>query len=736
MSRLARWCARRRLTVIGAWVLLVVVLGGVAASVGANFTNATTMPDSESSTAYALIDSVGDGDSESAESGTVVWQAEQEGIDAPAVVRQVGPILDRLSAIEGVSVVSPYSAEGGDQLDTERNVAFAQLTLAPSVDVDEVRDVVDGLATSGLEVQLGGQAFTEQPAAGGITEILGVVAALVILLLVFRSMWAALLPIVTGIVGVITSLLLVLLASHVVDLADSTPTMGALIGLGVGIDYALFIVYRHRKGLLAGQSVENSIVRAIDTSGRAVVFAGATVVIALLGVFIVQIDILTGMARGAALTVVLTVVTALTLLPALLSLLGPKILSRRQRRELAQRPPGIPAPAGDTAPGRFVVTWASLVERRPRTVSAVAIGLIIVLAIPALSIRLGSADASSDPSSTDSHAFYETMSTSFGEGYDAALVVVAKTSDAPSQAAFGALIEKTRAVEDVATVTAAPVRPGQTVSIATVIPTSSAQAEATAELVDRLRSDVIPAAEDGTTMEVFVGGRTASGIDNAEATTGKLPLYLLLVAVLGFVLLAIAFRSILVPLIGAVGNLLTLAVALGSVAFVFQRDWTSELLGVGTGAPIESLVPVLVIGIMFGLAMDYQVFLVSRMHEEWTHTGDNRRAVRVGMQETGRVIATAAVIMICVFASFGFSGQRIIAQIGIGLAVGVLVDAFVMRMTVVPALMHLIGDRNWAYPRWADRVTPHLSVEGQPGAPAVSEGPGLERAPALDAAGR
>lgn len=719
MSSLARWCARRRLTVVGAWVLLVVVLAGAAAAAGASFTNDTTMPDSESSTAYSLIDSVQKGDSESTESGTLVWSSGKEPVDSAEVRHEMSAMLDEIAALTGVNLISPYEPQGASQLDPDRNVAYAQLTSTPSADSDEVRAIVERFTKDGYHVQLGGQAFAEQPAAGGATEGIGVIAALIILLLVFRSVWAAVLPIVTGLVGVATSLLMVVLASNVVDLASSTPTMGALIGLGVGIDYALFIVYRYRKGLLSGQTVPDAIVRAVDTSGRAVVFAGATVVVALLGVFIVQIDILTGMARAAAVTVVMTVLTAITLLPALLSLLGTKVLSKRQRRERAARPDGAPAPAADTMPGRFVVGWASMVERRPRLIAAVATGLIVVMAVPALSIRLGSADASSDPDSTETHAFYETMSTSFGDGYDAALVVVAKTPDAASLTAFEQLVETIRTEKAVASVSTAPVQAGQTVSIASITPSSSAQTVDTADLVERLRSDVIPAAEDGNTMQVYVGGRTASGIDSSEATLAKLPVYLLLVAVLGFILLAIAFRSILVPLIGAVGNLLTLAVALGSVSFIFQRDWTSELLGVGTGAPIESIVPVLIIGIMFGLAMDYQVFLVSRMHEEWTHVRDNRRAVRVGLQETGRVIAAAAFIMICVFASFGLSGQRIIAQMGIGLAVGVLVDAFVMRMTIVPALMHLIGKRNWAYPRWADRITPHVSVEGRPGTDTV-----------------
>lgn len=713
MSRLARWCARRRLTVVGAWLLLLVVLGGTAGAMGANFTNATTMPDSESGTAYSLLDQLTGTDAEATESGTIVWTSTDAPVDSAAVRDEIAPMLDAIAGMPGVTVASPYADGGASQVDTSRDVVYADVTLAPSADVDAVKAVASS-KDGAVDVQLGGRAFTAQPGASGLTEVIGIVGALAVLLLMFRSMWAAFLPIITGVVGVVTSLLMVVIASHYVDLADSTPTMGALIGLAVGIDYALFIVNRHRKGLLSGLPVHASIVRALDTSGRAVVFAGATVVVALLGVFVVQIDILTGMARAAALTVVLTVLTALTLLPAMLSLLGERVLSKRQRRDLSTTAPGRPVETVGNAPGRIASAWAALVERRPRLTAGVALLVIVAMAVPALTLRLGSSDASSDPSSSDTHAFYETMSTSFGDGYDADLLLVAKTPDAASQAAFASLADTARTVDDVAAVSSTPSATGQEISVATVTPRSSAQTEKTADLVDRLRSDTIPAAERGTDLQVYVGGVTASTVDNAEATTSKLPLYLVLIATLGFILLAVAFRSVLVPLIGAVGNLLTLAVALGAVALMFQRDWTAELLGVGSAAPIESIVPVLVIGIMFGLAMDYQVFLVSRMHEEWGHTRDNARSVRVGMRETGRVIAAAAVIMLCVFASFGFSGQRIVAEIGIGLAVGVLVDAFLLRMTVIPALMHLAGPRNWAYPRWADRITPRLSVEGAP----------------------
>lgn len=728
MSVLARWCARRRLLVAGTWLVLLVALGGAAATVGSAFTNSTTLPDSESASAYALLGEIGGGESTTEGAGTIAWQTQGTDVDDAAVRQQVGAVLSEIDALPGVeTVVSPYSEAGASQMDRSRDVAYATVQLNDDADAAKVAELARTLPSQLYEVEVGGRAFYEVPAAGGLTEVIGVLGALLVLFLMFRSAWAAVLPIVTGVAGVLVSLFAVQLISNTVDLADSTPTMGALIGLAVGIDYALFIVNRHRKALMSGKDVPSAVAEAVDTSGRAVLFAGATVVVALVGMFVVDIDILTGMARAAALTVAVTVAAAITLLPALLSMLGRKVLSRKQRAVLADREAeaeavrfGTRSPDAPTAgevEGRAgtAARWAALVERRPRTLASIAVLVMVVLAIPALSLRLGSSDASTDPEDTSTYRYYALMAPSFGDGFDSSLLVVAQTPDDTSRAAFADLMTSTESVEDVAKVTVVPGAADAGVSVASVQPRSTAQTEETADLVNRLRDDVIPDFEDGTDLRVYVGGTTASNIDNAEATISKLPLYLALIAVLGFLLLAIAFRSILVPLIGAVTNLLTIAVGLGALVAVFQWGWLTDLLGVGGAAPIESIVPVIVIGVMFGLSMDYQVFLVSRMHEEWSHTRRNAHAIRVGLRETAAVITTAAVIMLCVFASFGFAGQRIIAEIGIGMAVAVIADAFVMRLTIVPALMHVLGDRNWAYPKALEAITPHVSIEG-PGA--------------------
>ena len=677
-------------------------------AVGSKFTDSTSLPSSESSTAYELLAQVGantdEGDSTS---GNVVWQTNGVAVTDPAVVTPVQDVLAQIAAVAGVeSVVSPYDAAGAAQISSNGDIAYAAVTLTEDADTEAITALADSLDSPTLDAMTGGTAFAPVISAGGGGEAIGVLCALVILLLVFRSVWAAVLPIVTGVAGVGVSALVVLLGSNVVDLPSQTLAMGSLIGLGVGIDYALFIVNRHRKALLSGVPLHESIAQAVNTSGRAVVFAGATVMIALLGMTILGISILTGMALGATVTVLLTVAAALTLLPALLAMLGTKVLSRKQRRAVA---------VGDLLPesgGGVWGRWATVVQRRPAVLGAIAAVLVLLLAAPALSMRLGSADDSSDPTDSVTYQYHQTMSEGFGEGFAAQLLLVGRTPDDASRAAFTALAGQLPTVGDVTAVSAAPLATSQQIGVIAVTPSSTAQAEETADLVTTLREDVVPAAESGTGLQVYVGGSTASGIDFSEALTSKLPVFLALIAVLGFVLLAIAFRSILVPLIGAVTNLLSIAAGLGVISAIFQFGWGSQLFGVGTAAPVEGFVSVMIVGIVFGLSMDYQVFLVSRMHEEWAHTRDNRRAVRVGMSETGRVIATAAAIMACVFASFGFAGERIIAELGVGMGAAVLVDAFLVRLVLVPAVMHTMGDRNWWYPRWAERITPKVSIEG------------------------
>jgi RND superfamily putative drug exporter len=716
MSVLARWCHKHRLFVILLWVGVLAALAVSALTAGAKYNNSTKMPDTESATAITLMQA--NAPAAAGASGTVVWQADSGDVTAPAVRDRMTTTLDHIAHVPGVAaVISPYSAEGGQQVSGDRHTAYATVNFTKDVDtldkgvVHAVEDLAASARGDALHVELGGDAFAESPEVSKWSEIIGIGMAALLLLLVFRSVWAAALPVITAVAGVVGALMATMLLSHVMDLSNVTPTLGALIGLGVGIDYALFIVNRHRRNLMAGADVAASVGKALDTSGRAVVFAGLTVVIALLGMFTLGIGILNGMALGAALTVALTVLAAVTLLPALLGVLGTRVLSRRQRRELAAH--GTRTPSGEAAAG-FWGRLADQVRRRPKRLGAVALVIMAVMAVPALSLRLGSADAGNNPTSSTSRQAYDMLADGFGPGFNGPLVLAAQTPDDASRQALTGLVDRLDTTEGVAAVTAPPATPGQTFAVVTVIPDSSPQSKATSDLIEDLRGDVIPAAAHGSDLHVYVGGATASGNDFADVLIAKLPLFIGIIVVLGFLLLTLAFRSLLVPLIGALTNMLTLGAALGAIVLVFQHGYGTELLGVGSAGPIEAFLPILVIGVMFGLSMDYQVFLVSRMHEEWTRTRDNRRAVRVGQAETGQVIAVAAAIMFSVFAAFAGGGMRIIATFGVGLAVAIALDAIVVRMLLVPALMHLCGRANWWLPRWLDKVMPRISVEGAP----------------------
>jgi RND superfamily putative drug exporter len=609
-------------------------------------------------------------------------------------------MLASVAKVEGVKgVISPFTAAGAKQVSADARTAYATVVFTSDSHEAAAARLAQAAASSQLDVQVGGAAFTKI-SPGGASEVIGILAALLILILVFRSIWAAVLPIITGVAGVGLSSLAVILLSHVITLPSVAPELGALIGLGVGIDYALFIVNRHRKALQQGADLTDAVTTALNTSGRAVLFAGGTVVVALLGLVILNVGFLTGLGIAAAVTVILTVMAAVTLLPALLATMGRRVLRKSER-----------AATGSPARRSVWARWARLVERRPVVAAVLAVAVLGALAVPALTIRLGAADDSSAPTGTSARSYYDTMADAFGKGFDAQLLLVAQTPDSHARAARATLTRELPEVKGIASASPPEAVSGDSLSMIQVVPTAAAQDQATSDLVRTLRSGIVPQAEAGTDLRVYVGGTTATNIDFANALTSKLPLFLGIIAVFGFLLLTLAFRSLLVPAIGAIGNLLTIAVALGSTVALFQWGWGQPLFGIGGPAPLEYIVAILIVGVVFGLSMDYHVFLVSRMHERWTQTGDNRRAVTSGAADTGGVIVTAAAIMACVFAAFGLAGVRTIAEFGVGLAVAVLADAFLLRMTAIPALMHLIGRRNWAIPSWLDRALPHVSVE-------------------------
>ncbi|WP_086751156.1 MMPL family transporter, partial [Streptomyces scabiei] len=590
--------------------------------------------------------------------------------------------------------------------------AYATVTFdKPAEDVDKAQaeavvDAAKGAEGAGLQVELGGTSIELTESSGGhLAEIVGVLVAAVVLFLAFGSLAASLLPIATALVSVGTAYAGITLLGHAMTVADFAPMLGTLIGLGVGIDYALFIVTRHRRGLKRGLSVEEAARNAVATTGRAVVFAGATVCIALLGMLILRLGFLNGVAIAASLTVVLTVAASVTLLPALLSFIGMRALSRRERRRLAEHGPEPELPTG------FAARWSAFVERHPKKLGAIALVVMTLLALPTLGLRLGTSDQGNDPAATTTRQAYDLLADGFGPGVNGPLTLVTKVDGAADKLALDNLDTTLRATEGVSAVTPVTYNAGGDTAYLTVVPESSPQSARTSGLVERLRDEVLPRAETGTSLDLHVGGVTAGYDDFADVIVGKLPLFVGVVIGLGCLLLLLAFRSIGIPLKAAAMNVAAVAAAFGVVVAIFQWGWGSELLGLGSAGPIEPFLPVIMVSVLFGLSMDYQVFLVSRMYEEWLETGDNRRAVRVGLAETSRVINSAAVIMISVFLAFVLSGDRVIAMFGIALAAAVALDAFVLRTLLVPALMHLLGGANWWLPRWLDRRMPRISIE-------------------------
>ncbi|MFF7930078.1 MMPL family transporter [Streptomyces sp. NPDC007940] len=726
MSPLAHWCHRHRLAVVLVWVGLLLALGAGVGAAGSAFGNGSTSQDTDSARATALLQRASD--SAAGKSGRVVWQADGGTVTEPAAERTMSGVLERVSAAPGVATVTgPYTTTGAAQVSEDGTTAYATVAFDQDVtdaQIDHVERLATAAESNGLHIALNGQAFTADPEPNAVADAMGIVLAFVVLLFVFRAVWVAVLPIVTAVVGVGTSAVAVMLLSHVITLSDTTLTLGSLIGLGVGIDYALFIVNRHRANLMAGMGVAESTAKALNTSGRAVVFAGLTVVVALLGMLTLNIGIINGMAIGAAVTVALTVLAAITLLPALLGMIGPRVLGRAERR--APAAPG----GGPRSEDGVWARWARRVQNRPKVLGLLALAVLAALALPTLTLRLGASDDGNLPTSSTNRQAYDMIADGFGPGFNGPLVLAVQAPTPADRAAQAKLVTALGKVDGVARAVAAPMKEGQTVGVISVVPTTSPQSAATSELIGHLREDVIPQAEQGTSLKVYVGGTTASNDDFASVLMSKLPLFVLVIAALGFLLLTVAFRSLLIPAVGAVLNLLSIGVAFGAIVMVFQYGFGASLLGLGAAGPIESFVPILVVGIMFGLSMDYQVFLVSRMREEWARTGDSHRAVRVGQAETGKVIAVAAAIMFCVFGSFVFGGMRVISEFGVSLAVAVALDSLLIRMVVVPALMHLCGHANWWLPRRLDKALPHVSVEGPSEEPVPPRHPVREPQPA------
>jgi RND superfamily putative drug exporter len=637
----------------------------------------------------------------------IVFHARAGKLSDPAIRGAVTAAIGRVSRLPHVTgVVSPYSA-GSRAISPDATIGFATVTFneqanqLPKAAVQRVITRAESARSSTLQVEFGGQAIEQaQQASIGFATLVGILAAMVILLISFGSFVAMGLPMLTAALGLAAGIGVIGLASQIIDMADFASELALMIGLGVGIDYALFIVTRYRENYRTnGGDVDAAVEGAMNTSGRAVLFAGATVVIALLGMFALGVNLLNGVAIAAALGVVLVLAASLTLLPALLRLAG---------RRIGEAGRGRPDRASDR-PG-FWARWVGAIQRRPALSAVAATAVMLALAAPALGLRLGASDAGNDPAGQTTRHAYDLIAQGFGKGFNGPLQVAVKLPKPGSAAALARLNATLRATPDVASVAAARLDPaGDTASIQ-VYPRSSPQSAQTTNLVTHLRDSVLPPVERATGTTVYVGGATANQVDFAHVLSSKLPLFIGIVIALSALLLLVVFRSLVIPLQAAVMNLLSIGAALGVVQAVFERGWLSSVFGVSPG-PIEAFIPVMAFAIVFGLSMDYEVFLISRVHEEWQARGDASAAVREGLAHTGRVISAAALVMVAVFGAFALGGSRVLELFGVTMATAVFLDAFVIRMVLLPAVLELLGRRTWAFPRGLDRRLPRLAIE-------------------------
>jgi putative drug exporter of the RND superfamily len=713
VGRIARWCFRHRRIVLAVWVIALMGFFAVNKAAKPAFSNKFQLPNTPSATALNLLEK--DFPAQSGSSDQVVVHATSGTVTDPAVQAQATSLFVAIMAVPHVSsVTGPYTAATQkSQVSTDGTVAFAtvhfdvQSANLPKADVVQIIKIAQTHATPTLQVALGGQDIESAAMqSGSKSTIIGVVLALVVLVVAFGALYAACLPLITALLAIGVGYSVTGLITHAMTVATFAIILQVLIGLGVGVDYALFIVTRHRAGLRAGRTVEDAAVNAVNTAGRAVFFAGITVCIALLGQFALGVSFLYGVAVAAATTVGLTMLASLTLLPALLGFYGLKVLSRRERAAMLAT-----GPISEEVTTGFWHRLAKGVEHRPVLPAIMALTAVIVVALPIFSIHLGLDDAGSDAAKSTTRQAYDLLAKGFGPGFNGPFQLVATLPTPGDVTQFTNVANSVRSQPGVVTVTPAILNPTKTVAIAEVYPSTSPQSTQTATLLHQLRDEVIPKAQAGTGLTVLVGGATAIGTDFSHVLSSKLPLFVGVVVLLAFLLLMAVFRSLLIPLIASAMNLLSVGAALGIMNVVFEWGWGHSLFGISSKAPVEVFIPVLLFSILFGLSMDYEVFLVSRIHEEWLLTSDNDRSVTVGQAETGRVITAAATIMILVFASFILEDSTIIKQFGIGLAGAILIDAFIVRTFVVPALMHIFGKANWWLPKWLDRVVPQLHVE-------------------------
>ncbi len=725
--RLARWCNGHRLQTfllfLAAGIAFQVTAGVVGKSDSASF----RLPGTESQRAYDLL--ADHFPAQKGDSDQAVFKAKTGTLDDPVNKKAIDDTIAKIKKQSIVaSVVSPFDQNG--QITEDHKIGVAQVNYKDTLDDDaldalkDIQDDITGAASTTLQAEHGGQGgeFARQ-GGGGIAELVGILAAAIVLFLVFGSLIAMGIPLLSTILALVSSTGAIVLLGHIVETPDFASQISVLIGLGVGIDYALFVVSRYRSEVKAGMDRDRAIEAAIDTAGRTVMFAAITVIIALLGLLLLGLSFMRGVGIGAAATVLATMFAALTLIPALVGAAGDKMDGITARARERYRSKG--------SDGHRWESWSRLVQKRPWPAATLALVVLVAMMIPLTGMRLASSDASTDPPDSTTGKAYDLIAEGFGPGVNGTFLLVA---DLPKKGDKAAADQVAKAVSDskqFASVAPAALSPDGEVATIVATPRTGPQNERTTTVLNDLRDDVLPPVERATGAKVEVGGFTASGVDFSDVVASKLPIFIGAVVLLSALLLMAVFRSVFIPIKAALMNLLSIGASLGIVTLVFQEGVGAGLLGIDSG-PIDSFAPVMFFAIVFGLSMDYEVFLVSRIHEDWEKTKDAEGAVARGLAATGRIITAAAAIMILVFLSFGLAPDRIVKLFGLGLATAVFVDAVLIRCLLVPAVMEIAGRRAWWLPAWLDRILPKLAIESEADhVPRAASAPGQ---PATDVA--
>ncbi len=687
LSRWARYAARKHWRVLGGWLLIVVAIVALSGAAGGQFADSFTIPGAESQKAVDLLQEKFP--SQAGDSATAVFYAEA-GVNDPAIKARIDKfVADAATLPEVAGVVSPYDNPSAISADGKYAYATIQYDKqASEVKLDNAKKfvkLVDASGGDGLTVEAGGPIVgNTEFSFGGTAELIGIAAAMIILLIAFGSVVAMGVPIITALIGLAIGIMGTVIAANFFDMSTFTVSFVSMIGLGVGIDYSLFIVTRFRQALANGASVEDAAARATDTSGRAVPFVGA------LGI-------------AAAIVVVTAVLIAVGMVPAVLGALGHKI----DRLKV----PGL-SHGHDSDTNGLWFRWSRHVQKRPWAFGGFALIVLVALAIPFFSIELGASDEGNNPKELHTRRSYDLLSAGFGPGFNGQFIIAVEQDGGIDQATVDKLTAALKATDGVVAVSPPVLNEAGDTAVITLVPSTAPQDSATTKLAKHLRKDVIPPALEGTNLHAYVGGITAANIDVSDKISSRMPLFFAIVIGLSFLVLMVVFRSVVIPIKAGILNLLSIGGAYGVVVAVFQKGWGAGIIGVEKQGPIESFLPMMLFAILFGLAMDYEVFLLSRIHEEYLHTKKASHSIEMGLGLTARVIIAAATIMMAVFFSFALEDMRVIKEFGLGLGVAILIEATLIRMFLFPAVMEILGDKAWYMPRWLDRILPRLSIEG------------------------